>query len=237
LLEATPAAPLIGRRKEAETLMAALRSRQSRLVSGAAGIGKTRLLAECLPGSAQPFVYLAKPRVLHELLVRLAEALECRSPRFPDPRRAPTVHLKPLVLNTLRTAPRCVVLDDVRDVEPRMYRFLQELYYIPGASLIATVRSRNRLGYLRKLLWDPREEIAIQPLTLAESLQLFAAACAVFRLEGLELEDFRRKVIGAARGNPGQIVGMCRLAGQAQYQSGRYIKFAPLRADLMPAFV
>jgi len=228
---------LVGRRNEVTVLSSALRSRQSRLIVGPAGIGKTRVLQECLATSGQPFVCVTKPAVLHDLLVRIAERLHCRSRRFADLRHATTVHLKPLVLNTLRATPHCVIVEDVERVEPRMYRFLQELYYVPNACLVATTRSRNRMGHLRKLLWDPREELALKPLTNQESLRLFEEACRVFRLDVFDLDDFRQKVIHAARGNPGQILGMCRLAGQSEYRNGRHIKFAPLRIDLLSGFV
>ena len=138
--------------------------------------------------------------------MRIAERLHCRSGRFADLRHATTVHLKPLVLNTLRATPHCVIVEDVERVEPRMYRFLQELYYVPNACLVATTRSRNRMGHLRKLLWDPREEVALKPLTNQESLRLFEEACRVFRLDLFDLDDFRQKVIHAARGNPGRFL-------------------------------
>jgi len=130
---------LAGRRKEVAALLAALGARQSRLIVGPAGIGKTRLLQECLSIGGQPFVTVGKPATLHDLLLRLAEGLQ----RFPLRRHATTVQLKPLVLNALRESPRCVILEDVEGVEPRMYRFLQELYYVPNTCLIATVRSRS----------------------------------------------------------------------------------------------
>ena len=118
-----------------------------------------------------------------------------------------------------------------------MYRFLQEVYHLPGNCLIVTARSRDCLGHLRKLLWDPREEISLKPLTPPECNKLFAAATSKFGLGSLDLEDFRHKVLMSARGNPGQILEMCRLAARPEYQNGRHIKFLPLRMDVLPAFV
>jgi hypothetical protein len=222
-------------------LSATLDSRQSCLITGPPGIGKTRVLQECLATSEQPYILLNKPVVLHHLLVRLAEHFHCRPGRFADLPHATSVYLKPLVLNALRATPHCVILEDGERVEPRMYRFLQELYYVPQACLIATARSRNQMGHLRKLLWDPRQELALKPLTRAESLHLFEEASHAYRLDsfalGLDLDDFRHKVIHAAGGSPGQIVGMCRLAGRPEYRHGRHIKFAPLRIDAFPASV
>jgi hypothetical protein len=169
------------------------------------------------------------PATLHDLLVKLAKSLGCPAP-------GTTMHLKPLVLNALRADDRPVVLEDVGRVEPRMYRFLQELYYVPDTCLIATTRSRAQIGYLRRLLWDPREELALKPLTRQDSLRLFEQACHAFGGDAFDVAGFRPKVLEAARGNPGQILGMCRLASQPRYRSGCQIKFAPLRIDLLTAF-
>ena len=230
-----PLVPLVGRREEVRALSSAVGARQFRLIVGPAGIGKTRLLQESLPASVQPFVRLEGPFVLHGLLVDLAENLHCRCTRFPDVRRATSMVLKPLVLDALRQSPRCVVLEDVSGTDPRMYRFLQKVYYAGDGCLVVTARSRDCLGCLRKLLWDPGQEIALKPLHRPEALLLFEEACRVFRLESLDLGEFRRKVLAAAQGNPGQIVAMCRMAARPEYQRGRYIKFLPLRIDVLSA--
>jgi AAA+ ATPase superfamily predicted ATPase len=69
--------PLAGRRSEAQELVA-LRTRQSRLITGPPGMGKTRLLAEAVSGCAVPYLLIRGPRVLHDLLLQLAGMLACR---------------------------------------------------------------------------------------------------------------------------------------------------------------
>jgi hypothetical protein len=224
--------PLLGRRDEERTLADALRERKSRLVTGPKGIGKTRLIEESLSVSRQPSVCVEKPQALHGLLVELAERLSC-----PAGRDATSIALKSSVLDALRRMPRCLVLEDVAGADPRVYRFLQQVHYIPAVCLIVTAASRDCLGHLRKLLWDPREEIALKPLTRPESLSLFDAASRMYRLQSLDLDAFRDKVLAAAQGNPGQILTMCRMAVRPEYQHGRYIKFLPLRIDALMDFV
>jgi hypothetical protein len=223
--------PLLGRRDQVIALTAALRAKTSCLIVGPKGIGKTRLLQESLQAAGQPFVCLERPEVLHQLLVGLADRLSCPAGRLTS------VALKARTLNALRTTPRCLVLENVTSADPRMYRFLQHVYYLPGVSLIVTAESRECLGYLRKLLWDPREEIALKPLSGSDALSLFEAASAMYRLESFDLDAFRRKVLTAARGNPGQILTMCRMASRSEYQDGRHIKFLPLRMDALTSSV
>jgi len=227
--------PFVGRQRELRELVAALRAGQPRLTVGPAGIGKKRLAEEALQAAGMPFVRVRAAGVLHELLADLAAALGCSHPRFHSLPKATSLALKALVLNALRRAPQCVVLEDLHDADPRMYRFLQELYYIPGGSLIVTATSRADLGFVRKLLWDPREEILLDPLSRTEAQLLFDEAVRAFGIESLRIDEFGRKALAAAKGNPGQILAMSRMAARPEYQRGRYIKFLPLRMDMLSA--
>jgi hypothetical protein len=225
--------PLVGRSEELQRLTTALIERRSRLITGPPGAGKTRLAQEAVRLSGQSSVFVQRPTVLHELLVALAGRLNCRIKRFPELDRATSIALKPAILDSLRHAPRCVVIQDLSNADPRMYRFLQELYYLPDACLIVTGLSRDSLGFVRKLLWDPREEIPLGPLSRPEARRLFELAADAFELRSLDLDYFRRKVLESAHGNPGQIVAMCRFAGRAEYRAGRHIMFLPLRMDVL----
>ena len=203
--------PFVGRQRELRELVYALRTGQPRLILGPAGIGKRRL-------------------------AELAAALGCSHRQFPSLPKTTSPALKALVQNALCRAPQCVVVEDLHDADPRMYRFLQKLYYIPGVSLIVTATSRADLGFVRKLLWDPREEIFLEPLSRAEAQWLFDEAVRRFGIESLKIDDFGRKVLAAAKGNPGQILAMCRMAAKPEYQRGSQIKFLPLRMDVLSAF-
>lgn len=229
--------PFVGRREELENLTAALRNRCSRLVLGPPGIGKTRLLQEAIRLAGEPYILAPQPTVLHSLLVIMARQIGCRIKGTQPLERLTSIRLKPLVLESLRSSPVCVLIEDVSHADPRMYRFLQEMYYVPRACLIVTATSRDNLGFLRKLLWDPREEISLAPLSRSDAQYLFDAAADGFDLRSLDLDEFRRKVLTAAHGNPGQIVSMCRLAGRPEYQSGRHIKFLSLRIDVLSSMV
>jgi hypothetical protein len=223
--------PLAGRRGEVHALVCALQARQSRLIIGPPGMGKTRLLAEAASGYAVPHLLIQGPCKLHELLVQLAGMVACRMTC------ATSMSLQPAVFESLTSQPRIIILEDVTEADPRMYRFLQAVYHSPHNSLIVTARSRDSLGYLRRLLWDPREEIRLHPLNRAASSGLFEAAVAAYKLESLDLDGFRNQVLRFARGNPGQIVTMCRLAARPEYRQGGHVKFLPLRMDALPAFL
>ena len=238
--------PLIGRRHELARLRDALRKRESLLVLGPAGSGKTALVCAMQDDNV---IYLRYPATLHQLLVDLAGALFrsahrslqkiARPPGDPENwlLRQTSVHLKGLLWTSLEAEPRAIVLDGIDRASFPTYRFLQRLYFAKGIALLATARDPICLGALGRLFWDPRATLHLEPLTDGDSMALFDQAAGQFGLRDLDVEDFREKVLDSAKGNPGQIVEMCRMASNPMYVRGRHIKFAPLRIDALARFL
>jgi hypothetical protein len=139
----------------------------------------------------------------------------------------------------LEAEPRTIVLDGVDGASHPIFRFLQRLYFARGMVIIAASRDGMALGALGRLFWDTRKFLQFRELAESEAEQLFELATGHLGLRKLDLslEDFREKVLEAARGNPGQIIEMRRLAANPQYVTGRHIKFAPLRIDALMKFM
>jgi hypothetical protein len=238
--------PLIGRRSEIERLRNSVRKRESLLVLGPAGSGKTALVRVVVD---EDVVYLRYPATLHDLLIDLARALLQLGHRsflgLARPAgdldhwlsRQTSVHLKGLLCTSLEAEPRAIILDGIDRASFPTYRFLQRLYFAKGMALVATARDAICLGTLGRLFWDPRATLQLEPLNHADSMRLFDIAADEFGLRNLDVQEFRDKVLESARGNPGQIVEMCRMASNPMYVSGRHIKFAPLRIDVLTRFL
>jgi hypothetical protein len=228
-----PQLPFVNRAKEVERLRPALRSGDPLLLLGPQGSGKTRLVQEALSGNRQ-VLYLAWEPTLHGLLIAMARALL----DLPEAwlKAQTSVHLKGVLWNALERSPVPMVLDGIAGAGFPTYRFLQRIYYTPGMALFAASRDVLSLGALARLFWNPEKTLHIPPLQERDAEQLFESAADHFKLRHLALDEFRDKVLESARGNPGQIIEMCRLAAQPQYHAGRYIKFAPLRIDTVTKF-
>jgi GTPase SAR1 family protein len=238
--------PLIGMVRERQALVNAVKRRESSLLLGPGGSGKTTLVQSLLPGYQEKApIYIPQFETPHDLLVLITRAL-LRSGHKLVLRKGTTgsdwekwlsgktsVDLKGILWRSLEAEPRTLILDGVNRAGQPTYRFLQRLYFAPGMAIIATARDQLHLGELGRLFWDPRKTIHVQPLTDAEALRLFEAAADHFELRRLRLDEFREKVLDAARGNPGEIVEMCRLAAKPQYVAGNYIKFALIRIDAL----
>ena len=243
--------PFVGMAKEMQRLSLAFGAGDPLLLLGPQGSGKTRLIQEALSGNAG-VLYIAWQPTLHGLLTAMARTLMvARHASFIGRAGVPSgpgrdadawltaqtfVHLKGLLRTAVETLPMPMIRDGIAGASFPTYRFLQRIYHAPGMALFAASRDALSLGALARLFWHPAKALNIPPLPDREADQLFEAAADNFKLRKLDLDEFREKVLESARGNPGQILEMCRLAAQPRYQAGRYIKFSPLRIDMVMKF-
>jgi NB-ARC domain len=246
------ALPVVGLLEERQALVNSIRHNESLLLLGPGGSGKTALVRSALASElrGESLVHVAEFDTLHDLLVTIARGLlKSGHKRLRQSVKSPgdwelwlarqtSIHLKGLLWTALEQEPTPIILDGIQGAGHQTHRFFQRLYFVRGMTIVATARDHQHLGELTRLFWDPWRTRYMQPLSEAEGHQLFEAAVDHFRLRELCLDDFREKVLDSARGNPGQIVEMCRFASNPMYVTGsHHIKFAPLRIDVMMRFL
>lgn len=229
--------PLIGRRQELRALQALLQQGNRALVLGPRGIGKTRLAEEaCAACGARP-ARLVSPATAQDLLRQLLPQISAW-PAAAELRRLSSQSMQARALEALRLRPQWLWIDAPQPASPHLYRFLQRVLWIDGCGLLVSAIHRGQLGYLGRLLWDPRQEITLQPLPRASSAALLEAAMSAFGLAALpQMEQFRRQALAAGAGNPGRIVALCRLGAQAQYWRAGHLLFTPLWMDVLTQLV
>ena len=237
--------PLVGLVSERNRIETKLRKNESLLILGARGCGKTRLLRECwqaVPGTA----FEEYATTFHELLQRLAlalmqaghERLSRCMPGGVDPgkwlAKQTSVHLRGILWKALEERPARIILDGIDAASFPVFRFFQRIYFVQGMSIIASARDAVALGALGRLFWDPKRIVQVNALSEAASAELFESAARCYRIDAVNLREFRNRALQAADGNGGQIVEMCRLASRPEYLTAtRRIKFELVRIDCL----
>jgi len=243
--------PFVGMAREIGRLSLAFGAGDPVLLLGPQGSGKTRLIKEALR-SHKNVLYIAWKPTLHDLLAAMARALIAahhadflrRAALTSGPGADPeawlavqtSIHLKGLLWTAVESSSVTMTLDGIAGAGFPAYRFFQRISHTPGMALFAASRDAFSLGALARLFWNPARVLNVPPLPERNAKQLFEVAAGHFKLRHLHLAEFRDKVLESARGNPGQIIEMCRLATQPQYHAGRYIKFSSLRIDTVMKF-
>jgi hypothetical protein len=227
--------PFVGMTKETQRLSSAFATGDPLLLLGPQGSGKTRLVKEALR-SHKNVLYVAWEPTLHALLVAMARALIGARHSEAWLAMQTSIQLRGLLWTAMERSPATMILDGVAGAGFPGYRFLQRISHTPGVAPFAASRDAFSLGTLARIFWNPAKSLNVLPLQERDAEHLFEAAADHFQLRNLDLNEFREKVLESARGNPGQILEMCRLAAQPQYHAGRYIKFAPLRFDTVMKF-
>jgi len=232
--ETAPAAvPLIGRRREMRALSALFLHGSRAAVFGPHGIGKTRLVRDTAAACGIALLPVNASGPLHAVLEGLYRETVPQPARGELPRLTSQA-LQARVLRALEAGPRWLWIDDPAPAGARLYRFLQRVLWTGGCGLVVSAPDRAQLGYLGRLVWDPREELLLRALGRAASAELLEQAIRTFGLESRgSLGAFRRQALEAGEGNPGRIVTLCRLAAQPQYWHGGRLMFAPLWIDTL----
>lgn len=221
--------PLTGRARELAKLLSFVSPRTPALVCGSSGMGKTRLLHEIerqLSADGTQPIYIRFRQPLHAFLLELAKQLgvNCSSQS--------SIALRGALWNACETGRRVFLLDDIADATLPYYRFLERVLANKGNAIIGAAAHEYATRALHRIFWNPHFVIKLQPLNKADAETLAGSALAAFVSDHGHSPDFAKRVLEAARGNPGRIVEMCIRAGNPAYRTGDdRIRFGALVMD------
>jgi hypothetical protein len=237
---APPPSSIFGREEELASLRSRLAARQSLLLHGPAGAGKSLLLAQLLPQFPDA-LYSGDNLTAQALYRNLAEGLFSTGDRVfraTCPSRGAmatksAVALRGIVRDTLRDSKYLIVLDHLMRPSQSLAASVRELKVSCALPVIAVSRSDHMedAGFVLSLYSERREKFALQNLDPETALE-FAGWCVEREcLTAENLGDFKQRIVEYTRGNPGAMERMVRMAKEAKYRHNGQIKVTPLYID------
>jgi hypothetical protein len=243
------------REAEAARLLAAIKERQSLLISGPAGIGKTRLISEVIKSlpraRSESCIYLSAVTGLRATLSRLlrnlhaAEDPTLRRQMQADGFRSgdfkawldaqPSGHLKGTLYRSVERRRYWIFLDQVSVMTPPVAKVIRELVRMRDTPVYLLTRSLQgkAADHLLNLYWSNEHRLSLAPLPETAARSLVESCIERFALSYLDLSTFRQEVLRLSRRIPGAIVQMCALAAGPHYQSGLRVKTRLLHLDCL----
>jgi hypothetical protein len=244
------------RKRETRRLADALRNRQSLMICGPAGIGKTALASRVIAGLPAALarrcleIRGAKDLrdVLRQLLGRLYEAGDKNLRRqlrsegvvagtFPAwLKKSSTSHLKGALYHALEDGDYRFFLDHFPPLTKPVAKVVKEMFWMRHTPVYLLVRDGEEQHIDRLcqfFYWGEREQLVLPPLPPEAAAELLQACIERFGLDQLDLSGFRREVLELSRLIPGAIVKMCMLAADPQYQYGSRIKIKSVYIDYL----
>jgi hypothetical protein len=249
------AGKLFGREPETQRLLQALRKRESLLLCGPAGAGKTALLREAIARASGQIrmrcVWVEDVNGRKEVLRQLAGALHqyrdgviCGAVGSDATDRAQfqrwlskqtSRRLGGLAAQAMRETRYWLFLDHLPPATHAVAALLGDFTQRCQTPLYLTApgHSRKEIGHAWKLFWNPERRLELGALTESAATELFHSCWQADGLEAHDLEEARIEILRASGKIPGAIRAMCALAREPRFQAGGRIKTRLLRTEYL----
>jgi len=244
---------LIGRRHELFALREAILARQSLLVYGDPGAGKTALLTEVL-SDLPPYIrrncllcsvhespcaiWRSLTRSLAqvddpEVRSRMNREYDCSAATDRWLRRQTSLRLRGILRRAMSENPYCVLFDTACRLPDAVYPLLQEWVWSQRTPVILLARgsSERELGRVARLYWHGAMRLELAAMALLDLEAFLDQSILRWNLGRVADREFRRFVLQQAHGLPGAIAQLCELATQTAYHSSGRLKLHTLAVD------
>jgi len=236
---------VFGRDKEIAELRERLSARESFVLHGSSGCGKTFLLHRVIQAFPEALYCpdAASPQVVFQSLALALLASRDRFVRscFRNPRVVNTksaISLRGIVLDAVRRGTYLVVLDHLRCPAAALSADARDLMFYGGTPVVAVSRSVHMedLGFLTPIFALRSERMRLANFTCSEATQFAEEVARRTQLQATNLPELIERVVDLGRGSPGAIVKMLQMALRPKYRLYGYVKTSPLYIDFRLAW-
>jgi hypothetical protein len=230
---------IFGRERELAVLTRRLAQRQSFLLHGPAGIGKTALACALLPGHSE-ILYCpdasSKQVIFRSIATALAANHKHAAGVLGGSREIKTrsaVSLKGIVLDLLLAGEYWVALDHLRMPSQVFAADIKEIVGRALTPVLGIARSDHMedVGFLKSLFIDRSEKMELHAFDDAHAGQFAKQVMKGVGIAASNAGELLTRVVQLSRGNPGAIVTMLSMAKLPKYRSGEQILVSPLYVD------
>jgi len=208
---------IIAREKECAIITNFINQRQSIIIFGPEGVGKTAVLNEVLtsfPGLNK--IISQESKTLKESLLNFMASASFGKKIV---NKANILALKKLFYEILaKNKPEYIIFDHIERVEPKFYSFFE---YLIEAKIPLIVLSRGlgkkEIGHLRMSSFN-FEKIEISNFDRPNTDIIIGYFIKEFGIKITKEADFKKEIFHFSKGNPKIIKGLCFLARDVKYQ-------------------
>jgi|SRR5579859_1269839 len=245
----------IDREAEIGRLQDAIRKRESLLIVGPTGIGKTSLVLkvlDLLPAeSTQSYFYFSGIDGLRDLLRRVVQRLyEVKDPTLRKQLHTEginkhvfkawldaqsTSRLKGALYRAAENKHYWIFLDHFPALTDAMAKVVNELVRMRDTPVYILARgfTDRGNGHATKIYWNDQQWMKMTPLKKKAASELLEHCIHHHGLLNMDLDDFRVEILRLSGKVPGAIVKMCEFAAQPRHQYGGNIKTKLVHIDYL----
>ena len=246
----------VDRESEARRLDEAIRKRESLMICGPAGIGKSALVSKVIsrlpPDLAARCLYLRGMKDFQDLLRQLVRGLyDLKDPNLRKQLHAERIsvlnfdawlkslsssRLKGTLYRTVEGGDYRVFLDHLPPLTRAVAKVIKELLWMRNTPVYLLIRDeleQHLYQFYNFFYWGDRERLVLQPLPAEAAAELLESCIEWFGLAPFDLSNFREEVLELSKQIPGAIVKMCMLAADPRYQFESRIKIKSVYIDYL----
>jgi hypothetical protein len=246
---------LIGREREMVRFRSGIRVRESLLIWGPRGAGKSALLREAIAesahGASDRYLYVDGANGRKEILRKLFGQLYAARDGWVLSKmeydgadegafrgwlaKQSSLRLRGIAARAMQETRYWLFLDHLPPASRAISRLLQHLIRACGTPVYMAARgtTAKEIGEAWSIYWNPEHWLELGGLSESAAHQLLNSCWKANGLSPLDLEESRNEILRLSQRLPGAIWAMCALARQPRFRAGRRIKMSLLYTEYL----